>query len=358
MPAAGESTAEEAQTISVDFVTTEEERKPQNQSAASSSKQRAISVPKAGSQTRSSSSGLGVKTSERRPSKSVIPSRPTIKKVKDREPLSSPEQPKSRSSSRSATRRSAQDRQSSPSTISKRSAAPTPPSQSKGDAKSNLLEGDTADAALDEALRSQKRRLPFNPPVLSLVGQPQSTNHRLIEHQRDMLSNAMQHLHQVHQGSLADHFRGIERIEEASQAQHLRDEELVRSLHQELGQIRSNAAQSFANIEQQAQGEGQQLAMEYQRLVDELNQKAHETIQFKSEASQTFLCDGHHCSNMWRTGVDKNVVHRCKARLCDARPRLDFSPPRLLMLQHSQGSDRPEFRSASALPRHVTICKF
>ncbi|CAE7454150.1 unnamed protein product [Symbiodinium microadriaticum] len=335
MPAAGESTAEEAQTISVDSVTTEEEKKPRNQSTASSSRQRAISLPKTSSQTRSLSSGQGAKASERRPSKSVIQSRPTIKKTKDREPLSSPEQPKSRSSSRSATRRALQDRQASPSPISRRSAALTPPSQTKGEVRSNLFEGDTADAALDGAIRSQKRRLPVNPPVLSLVSQSQSTNQQLseqlmhaeekmkiahqediqrheeiamsllaqmnemvqedqgstlrieeLERQRDLLRNAVEHVNRVHQNSLGDHFRGIERIEEASQAQHLRDEELATSLHQELGQLRSDAAQTFANIEQQAQGEGQQLAMQYQRLVDELNQKAHETLQFKSEASQ------------------------------------------------------------------------
>ena len=74
-----------------------------------------------------------------------------------------------------------------------------------------------------------------------------------LERQRDMLRNAVEH-NQVHQGSLADHFRGIERIEEASQAQHLRDEDLAKSLHQELGQIRSDAAQSFANIEQNGSG--------------------------------------------------------------------------------------------------------
>ena len=77
-----------------------------------------------------------------------------------------------------------------------------------------------------------------------------------LERQRDMLRNAVEHVNQVHQGSLADHFRGIERIEEASQAQHLRDEDLAKSLHQELGQIRSDAAQSFANIEQNGSGSG------------------------------------------------------------------------------------------------------
>ena len=94
MPAAGESTAEEAQTISVDSITTEEEKKPRKQStASSSSRQRASSLPKTSSQARSLSSGHShsAKASDRRPSKSVIQSRQTVKKVKDREPLSSPE---------------------------------------------------------------------------------------------------------------------------------------------------------------------------------------------------------------------------------------------------------------------------
>ncbi|CAE7466602.1 unnamed protein product, partial [Symbiodinium microadriaticum] len=211
---------------------------------------------------------------------------------------------------------------SSPSPISRRSAEPTPPSETKDEAKSNLFEGDTADAALDRAIRSQKRGLPANLPVLNLVSQSQSTNHQLIEQlmheeekmkiahqediqrheeiamsllakmnemvqedqgsmlrieglesQRDLLRNAVEHVNRVHQNSLGDHFRGIERIEEASHAQHLRNGELATSLHQELGQLRSDAAQTFTNMEHQAQGEGQQLAMEYQRLVDELIRK-------------------------------------------------------------------------------------
>ncbi|OLP81368.1 hypothetical protein AK812_SmicGene38098 [Symbiodinium microadriaticum] len=209
-------------------------------------------------------------------------------------------------------------------------------SQARGEAKSNLFEGDTADAALDSVLRNQSQRgLPSNLPVLNLIGQSQSTNHQLIEqlmhaeekmkiaHQedshrheeitmgllakmnemvqedqgstlrieelerrRDMLRTAVEHVNRVHQNSLEDHVHGIERIEEASHAQHLRDEELATSLHQELGQLRNDAAQTPTNTEHQVQGEGQRFAMEYQRLVNELNQKAHETLQFKMEASQ------------------------------------------------------------------------
>ena len=338
MPAAGASTAEDAQAISVDSIATEEEKKPSNQSAAqSSSRHRATSLPKTSSQTRTSSTGQSIKSGEKRPSKSVMPSRLTIKKVKDREPLSSPEQPKSRSSSRSIARRASRDKSASPSSISRRSAQPTPPSQTKENAASNLAEGDTADMALDRAIQGQREHLSSNPPALNLVGHQQATSNQLIQqlryaeekmriaHQEDLsqyeeitmglitrmnemaqedqgsamrieelerhrgnMGQAMRHMNQVHQQSLEDHQPSIERIEEESHAQHRRDEEVSTSLHQELTLLRSEAAQTFAQMEQHAQGEGQQLAMEYSRLVEELNEKAHETLHFKMEASQIF----------------------------------------------------------------------
>ena len=96
-PAAGESTAEVALTISIDSATTEEDKKPKP--SASSSKQRSSSAPKTISQTRSSSTGAKTRTSERDPSKTVMQCLQTNKKGKDREPRS-PEQLKSRSSSR------------------------------------------------------------------------------------------------------------------------------------------------------------------------------------------------------------------------------------------------------------------
>ena len=107
-----------------------------------------------------------------------------------------------------------------------------------------------------------------------------------LERQCDLLCSAVGHVNRVHQSSLEDHVHGIERIEEVSHAQHLRDEELAAFLHQELGQLQNDAAQTFPSLEQQAQGEGQQLAMEYRRLVGELHQQAHEHLQFRMEASQ------------------------------------------------------------------------
>ena len=184
MPAAGESTAEDAQAISVDSITTEEEKKPSNQSAASSSRQRATSLPRTSSPARSSSIGQGIKSGERRPSKSVIQSHPTIKKMKDRETLSSPEQTKSRSSSRNTAERAIRDKPTSPSPISRRSAQTTPPSQTKDGAKSNPTEGDAADMALDREIQSHKGRLSPNLPVLNLVSHQQSTSNQLIEQLR------------------------------------------------------------------------------------------------------------------------------------------------------------------------------
>ena len=210
---------------------------------------------------------------------------------------------KSRSSSRNTARRTARDKPTSLSPISRRSAQPTPPSQTKEGAKPNLSEGDTADAALDRAIQDHRGRLPPSLPVLNLVSHQHATSNQLIEqlrhaeekmriaHQedisryeevtmsllakidemaqedqgstirieelerhRDLLRQAMGHMNEVHRQSLDDHHLGIERIEEASSAQHQRDEELSTSLHQELMTLRSEAAQTFANMEQQAQG--------------------------------------------------------------------------------------------------------
>ncbi|CAE7889875.1 unnamed protein product [Symbiodinium microadriaticum] len=167
MPAAGESTAEDAQAISVDSITTEEEKKPSNQSAASSS----------------------------------------------------------------------------------RSAQPTPPSQTKEGAKPNLSEGDTADAALDRAIQDHRGRLPPSLPVLNLVSHQHATSNQLIE----QLRHAEEKMRIAHQEDIS------------------RYEEVTMSL--------------LAKIDEMAQ-EGQQLAMEYKRLVEELNHKAHEALHFKMEASQ------------------------------------------------------------------------
>ena len=52
-----------------------------------------------------------------------------------------------------------------------------------------------------------------------------------LERQRDLLRSAVEHVNRVHQNSLEHHVHGIERIEEASHAQHLRGEELATSLH-------------------------------------------------------------------------------------------------------------------------------
>ena len=125
MPAAGESTAEEALTISVDSATTEEDKKPKP--SASSSKQRSSSAPRTTSQTRSSFMGTRTRTSDRRPSKTVIQCLQSSRKGKDREPRS-PEQLKSRSSSSNASRKASTRQSQSPSLVRRRStdAAPMP----------------------------------------------------------------------------------------------------------------------------------------------------------------------------------------------------------------------------------------
>ena len=91
-----------------------------------------------------------------------------------------------------------------------------------------------------------------------MVQEDQGSTMRIeeLERHRELMGQAMGHMNRVHQQSLDDHHRGIERIEEASNAQHRRDEELSTSLHQELMLLRSEAAQTFSNMQQQAQTAG------------------------------------------------------------------------------------------------------
>ena len=260
MPAAAESTAEEALTISVDSATTEEDKKPKPSSSA----------PRTTSQPRSSSAGTRKKASERRPAKTVIQCLQSSKKGKDREPRN-PEQTKSRSSSRSTSRKaSARQAQSSSAMVRH--------------AEERMRIFRQEDLQQHEAI-VMNLTLRLN----QLIQEDQGSTMRIeeLERQRNMLRSAVEHVNLVHQNSKEEYVQEIWRIEEARYAQHLRDEEVAASLRQELGRFRSEAVQSFVNFEQQAQGEGQYIALEYKKLlVDELNKKAHENLQFRMEASQ------------------------------------------------------------------------
>ena len=114
-----------------------------------------------------------------------------------------------------------------------------------------------------------------------------------LEPHRGTMGQAMRHMNQIHQQSLEDHQRSIERIEEVSHAQHRRDEEISTSLHHELMLLRSEAVQTVSQMEQHAQGEGQQLAMEYRRLVEELNEKARETLALQDGSFAEFFYVGY-----------------------------------------------------------------
>ena len=60
-----------------------------------------------------------------------------------------------------------------------------------------------------------------------------------LERQCDFLHAAVGHVNQVHHSSTEEYVHVVRRIEEASHAQHLRDEEVAESLYHELGQLRS-----------------------------------------------------------------------------------------------------------------------
>ena len=194
-------------------------------------------------------------------------------------------------------------------------------------------DNDTADLLLDRAIRQQEATR-HNLPVLSRTSRPRAVNSQIIgqlkhdeeemrifhqqdlqrheaiqramakrlekmiqedqgstmrieefERQRDTLNAAVGHVNQVHQHAKAEYTLVVQRIEEASQAQHRRDQDVAESLQQQLGHLRSEASQSFVQYERQVQGEGLNMAREYEKLVDELQEKSRENLQLRTESS-------------------------------------------------------------------------
>ena len=345
MPAAGESTVDEATTISVDSVTTEEEKKKKPSASSTTSRQRARarSAPRAPSQTRSASSGTRPKPSERRPSRTVIQCLQATTKNKDRE-VKSPDQQKSRSSSRSTSRKGKAPL--SPSPLVRRPEDVSSPVPVARDVDSPPQQGlGHADMVLERAIQAHQHGLREELSPLSIASQlrPQSLNaesqmiqqlvnaeqimqarhneeirqHEAtiamlnarvsqmtqwirqfdqedqgstmrieeLERQRDMMSSAMAHVNQTHQRSMNEYAHVLNRVEEASSAEHHRDEETAEALHHQLGHLRSEASHNFAQYEQRVQGEGHNMAKEYQKLTDELHEQARETLRLKLDAS-------------------------------------------------------------------------
>ena len=102
-----------------------------------------------------------------------------------------------------------------------------------------------------------------------------------LERQRDLLSNPVGHVNRRYQETTEEYVHAVRGIEEASHAPHHRDELTAELLHQELGQLRSQATQSFANLEQEAQGDGHTMAVQNQKLTNTLHEKAREALLFR-----------------------------------------------------------------------------
>ena len=102
-----------------------------------------------------------------------------------------------------------------------------------------------------------------------------------------MLHMAVGHVNQVHQGSKSEYEHALMRLGEVSQAQHVRDQKVAEALSAQLGQLRDEAASSYAQLEQKAQGEGLNMAREYEKLVNELNKKTRENLRLRMDHSST-----------------------------------------------------------------------
>ena len=88
-----------------------------------------------------------------------------------------------------------------------------------------------------------------------------------LERQRDLISNVVGHVNRRHQETTEEYVHVVKGIEKASSAQHQRDEHMAEMLHQELGQLRNEASQSFAELEHMAQNGEYNMGMQYQKLT-------------------------------------------------------------------------------------------
>ena len=79
-----------------------------------------------------------------------------------------------------------------------------------------------------------------------------------LERQRDLMSNAVGHVNRRYQETTEEYVHAVSGIEEASHAPHHRDELTAELLHQELGQLRSQATQRSANLGTFGEGRGEQ----------------------------------------------------------------------------------------------------
>ena len=98
---------------------------------------------------------------------------------------------------------------------------------------------------------------------------------------------AMRHMNQVNQGMKNDYEAATMRMSEISQAQRQRDHGLAEELAQQLRRLRSEAATSFVQLEEKAQGDDMVMAREYERLTAELHEQARENLHLRSGMATT-----------------------------------------------------------------------
>ncbi|CAE7268027.1 unnamed protein product [Symbiodinium sp. CCMP2456] len=136
-------------------------------------------------------------------------------------------------------------------------------------------------AVMNQQVRHMVQWLEFH----QLEDQGSSMRMEELERQRNILSNAVGHVSRRHQETTEEYVHVVRGIEEASSAQRQRDEHTAEMLHQELGQLRNEASQSFADLELMAQNGEHNMAMQYHKLTHTLNEKAHEALKYRMEAS-------------------------------------------------------------------------
>ncbi|CAE7942665.1 unnamed protein product, partial [Symbiodinium sp. KB8] len=108
-----------------------------------------------------------------------------------------------------------------------------------------------------------------------------------LERQRDHACLAMRHINNVNQEMKRDYETALFRMDEQNSAQQRQAHAVAEELAQQLHVFRTEAATNFVQLEARAQGDGELMAREYERLTHELHEHARENLVLRSNTASS-----------------------------------------------------------------------
>ena len=108
-----------------------------------------------------------------------------------------------------------------------------------------------------------------------------------LERQRDVAQQAMEHMNQVNQSLQSDYTHALRNMDEQMQITRRQDEQVAEHLQQELYVLRSEAATTVVELEERVNSDEFKMAKEYEKLTHELHEQARTNMGLRSKVSET-----------------------------------------------------------------------